>query len=260
MLARWAARSQGSFASLELAAPDICIPPRRARSALPTGPLRSALRLVRNAVSTTPAPQDSPGPGGTPGHPHPEPPFVYPPHRTTLPYSPGLHASLPPEAARCPIPRTLRRPPRVQCGAPPARGPSRERSRRRRARAQREGRAGRWGARATPTRAQPRGSQDQSACTGGAEPSAGRLHWPGARRPTQGPALRPSLETQAEVRGAQVAEKGGLGTCPGSRFPRSIHGDLFAQVAGPFLSATLCSALAAQLTSASSYATRPEQR
>lgn len=58
---------------------------------------------------------------GTPGRPHPEPPLVSPPSTGLPPYSPGLHASLPPEAARCPIPRTLRRPPRVQCGAPPAR-------------------------------------------------------------------------------------------------------------------------------------------
>lgn len=107
-----------------------------------------------------------------------------PPGPSPTPHSPGLHASLPSEAARCPIPRTLRRPPRVQCGAPPARGQSRERSRRR-ARARLEGRAGR-GARATPTRARPRGSRGQSARAGGAEPSAGLVHWPGAHRPTRG--------------------------------------------------------------------------
>lgn len=101
-------------------------------------------------------------------------------------HSPGLHASLPPEAARCPIPRALRRPPRVQCGAQPARGQSRELSRRRRARARLEGRARRRGARATPTRARPRGSRGQSARAGGAEPSAGLVHWPGAHRPTSG--------------------------------------------------------------------------
>lgn len=96
-------------------------------------------------MATTPAPQGSPGPGGMPGSPTPRASFCISPHPRLPPYSPGMLVSLPPEAARCPIPRTLRRPPRVQCGAPPARGPCRERSRRRRARARLEGRAGRWG-------------------------------------------------------------------------------------------------------------------
>lgn len=140
-LARPPAAREASPA-LNLAAPDVCIPPRRARGALPTCRLRSAIRSPRCSVAATPTPQDSPGPRGTPGHLLPEPPFVLlPPSRTVPPlHSPGLQASLPSEAARCPIPRTLRRPPRVQCGAPPARGQSRERSRRR-ARARLEGRA-----------------------------------------------------------------------------------------------------------------------
>lgn len=261
-LARPPAAREASPA-LNLAAPDVCIPPRRARSALPTCRLRSAIHSPRSSVAATPTPQDSPGPGGTPGHLLPEPPFVLLPPRTVPPpHSPGLHASLPSEAARCPIPRTLRRPPRVQCGAPPARGQSRERSRRR-ARARLEGRAGRRrGARATPTRARPRGSRGQSARAGGAEPSAGLVHWPGAHRPTRGgswgdPAPQPSLQTRAEDRRSQVAEKGELGTCPGSGFPRRIHGYLFAQVAGSFLRAT--PSTASRVFHRGSAATRPHK-
>lgn len=67
----------------------------------------------------------------------------------------------PPAAARCPIPRTLRRPQSVQCGAPPARAGAGEcgegaRERREgggRERTRREGRGPARGARATPTRA-----------------------------------------------------------------------------------------------------------
>lgn len=49
-------------------------------------------------------------------------------------------------------------------------------------------------------------------------------------------------------------KRGGLGTCRGSGFPRSVHGYLFAQVAGLFLCTTPCLPLAAQLTVASSHA------
>lgn len=109
--ARWAARGQGSLASLELAAPDISIPPQRARSALPTRPLRSALRLVRNAVATTLAPQDSAGPGDTPRSPAPRASFCI------FPLSPRL----PPTHPGCSCPCRQRQPAapsHEHCGAP----------------------------------------------------------------------------------------------------------------------------------------------
>lgn len=110
VLARWPAHSQGSFHSFELEAPDIYIPPRGARSALPTRLLRSALRLVRKAVATTPAPPDSPGPGGKPARPHPEPPFVSPP-------LPGCHPTHPGCTRPC-RQRQPAAPSHEHCGAP----------------------------------------------------------------------------------------------------------------------------------------------
>lgn len=84
-LARPPAAREASPA-LNLAAPDVCIPPRRARGALPTCRLRSAIRSPRCSVAATPTPQDSPGPGGTPGHLLPETPFVLlPPPGPSLP-------------------------------------------------------------------------------------------------------------------------------------------------------------------------------
>lgn len=73
------------------------------------------------------------------------------------------------------------------------------------------------------------------------EPSPPRDSFIGLARTAQlagDPAPPPSPQTRAEDRRSQVAEKGELGTCPASRFPRRIHGYLFAQVAGPFLRAT----------------------
>lgn len=191
-LARPPAAREASPA-LNLAAPDVCIPPRRARGALPTCRLRSAIRSPRCSVAATPTPQDSPGPGGTPGHLLPETPFVLlPPPGPSLPSThPGCKRPCRQRQSAAPSHEHCGAPPRVQCGAPPARGQSRERSRRR-ARARLEGRAERRrGARATPTRARPRGSRGQSARAGGAEPSAGLVHWPGAHRPTGGGGIPP---------------------------------------------------------------------
>lgn len=130
-----------------------------------------------------------------PGRPHPEPPFVSPPIPGCPPTHPGCS---------CPCrQRQPAAPSHEHCGAP------RVCNAERRLRAARAGSAvgeggrergwrdarGGGGARATPTRARPRGSQGQSACAGGAEPSAGCVHWPGPRRPTlPDPDLRPSLQ------------------------------------------------------------------
>lgn len=263
-LARPPAAREASPA-LNLAAPDVCIPPRRARSALPTCRLRSAIHSPRSSVAATPTPQDSPGPGGTPGHLLPEPPFVLhpPPDRPPPPTHPG-----------CTRPCRQRQPAapsHEHCGAPLVCNAERRPRAARAGSAAEGGRERGWrgapggggGARATPTRARPRGSRGQSARAGGAEPSAGLVHWPGAHRPTRGgswggdPAPQPSLQTRAEDRRSQVAEKGELGTCPGSGFPRRIHGYLFAQVAGSFLRAT--PSTASRVFHRGSAATRPHK-
>lgn len=99
----------------------------------------------------------------------------------------------PPAAARCPIPRTLRRPQSVQCGAPPARGQSRgvrggreggrERGRERGGEGQGGGgrprhshsRRALAAARSCCPPARPRRSWDQSARAGRADLSPGEL-------------------------------------------------------------------------------------
>lgn len=101
-LARPPAAREASPA-LNLAAPDVCSPPRRARSALPTCRLRSAIHSPRSSVAATPTPQDSPGPGGTPGHLLPEPPFVLHPPRT-VPHPPLTRVARVPAVRGSPLP------------------------------------------------------------------------------------------------------------------------------------------------------------
>lgn len=233
MLAGWATRSPGSFPSLELAAPDICIRPRRARGALPPD-LPAALSSLPTAElsgrDSRPAGQSQPGwhapspaPGASfcvPTTPSPERP---PPLKHTPPHThPGCTR---PCCQRQPV-----APSQEHCGGDPRVCTAERRLRAARAGSaegeggrERGGREARGGGDqgATPTRARPRGSRGQSARAGGAVPSAGRVHWPGARRPTPGdPAPWSSLQTRADGRRrSQVAEKGGNRDLSGKPVP-----------------------------------------